>query len=135
VEAVEALRRVLTARADVRVVYLFGSFARGDARAGSDLDVGVVFSLVPPPGDLDGLATALEAAAGRRVDLVVLNDAPPLLAHEAIRDGRRLVCVDEDERVRFETRAIAKYLDTAHLRQIQRDYLREWVEARGARSA
>lgn len=97
--------------------------------------MGVVFAPVPPPRELDGLATALEAGVGRRVDLVVLNEAPPLLAHEAIRDGQRLVCVDEDERVRFETRAIAKYLDTAHLRRIQRDYLREWVEARGARSA
>jgi predicted nucleotidyltransferase len=135
VETVDALRRILEARADVRVVYLFGSFARGDARARSDLDVGVVFSPVPPPGELDRLTTALEAAAGRRVDLVVLNEAPPLIAHEVIRDGRRLVCADEDERVRFETRAIARYLDTAHLRRIQRDYLREWVEARNARPA
>jgi len=130
VDAIEAVRRALEVRADVRLAYLFGSTARGEARPSSDLDVGVVFSPVPAATELDRLATDLEAVAGRRVDLVVLTDAPPLLAHEAIRSGRLIVCRDEDERVSFHTRAIARYLDTAHLRRVQHAYLRERAEAR-----
>jgi hypothetical protein len=90
---------------------------------------------VPAPRELDRLATDLEVAAGRRVDLVVLNQAPPLLTHEAIREGRLIVCRDEDERVRFQTRATARYLDTHYLRQVQHRYLRERVDALRARSA
>ena len=134
-DAVEAVGRVLDERADVRLAYLFGSVARGQARADSDLDVGVVFSPIPSPAELDRLATDLEAAAGRRVDLVVLNAAPPLLAHEALRAGRLIVCRDEDERVRFHTRAVARYLDTAYLRRVQHHYLCERTEAHRARSA
>ena len=93
-----------------------------------------MFSTVPAPAELDRLATDLEAAAGRRVDLVVLNDAPPLLAHEAIRANRLIVCRDEDERVRFHTRATKRCLDTAHLRRVQHAYLRERAEAHRARS-
>lgn len=133
--AVEAVRRALEGRADVRLGYLFGSVTRGQARLSSDLDVGVVFSTVPAAPELDRLTTDLEAAAGRRVDLVVLNDAPPLLVHEVIRTGRVIVCRDEDERVGFETRATARYLDTAYLRRVQHGYLRERANARRARSA
>ena len=125
---------MLEGRADVRLAYLFGSEARGEGRASSDLDVGVVFSSVPAPAELDRLATNLETVAGRRVDLVVLNDAPPLLAHEAIRANRLIVCRDEDERVRFHTHATARYLDTARLRRVQHAFLRERAEARRARS-
>lgn len=129
-DAIEAVRRALEVRADVRLAYLFGSTARGEARPSSDLDVGVVFSPVPAAAELDRLATDLEAAAGRRVDVVALNDAPPLLAHEVIRSGRLIVCRDEDERVSFHTRAVSRYLDTAHLRRVQHAYLRERAEAR-----
>jgi hypothetical protein len=95
----------------------------------------VLFLLVPAPRELDRLATDLEAVAGRRVDLVVLNEAAPLLTHEAIRAGRLIVCRDEEERVRFQTRATARYLDTGYLRRVQHRYLRERVDARRARSA
>ena len=134
-DGVEAVRRVLEERTDVRLAYLFGSVARGEARPSSDLDVGVVFSPIPAPAQLDQLGTDLEAAAGRPVDLVVLNEAPPLLTHEAIRGGRVIVCRDDDERVGFETRATARYLDTAHLRRVQHRYLRERAEARRAHPA
>lgn len=45
-----------------------------------------------------------------------LDHAPPLMRHRAIRDGKRLIERDHDERVRLETRAIIEFLDTAPLR-------------------
>ena len=134
-DRIEAVRRVLEERAAVQAAYLFGSTARGEDRRSSDLDVGVVFLPIPAPALLDQLGTDLEAATGRRVDLVVLNEAPPLLTHEAIRAGRVIVCRDEEERVRFETRATARYLDTAYLRRVQHHYLRERAETRRTHSA
>lgn len=66
------------------------------------------------------------------VDLVDLSVAPPLLAHEVVSQGKLILSRDEDERVEFETRAVARYLDTAHLRKVQHEYLRKRMEARGA---
>ena len=106
-ERIDAIRRVLESRADVRLVYVFGSAARGEARASSDVDVAVLFETLPEARDLDRLATDLHTVAGRRVDLVVLNTAPPLLANEIVRTGRRLTCRSEADRVRFETRTTA----------------------------
>ena len=104
---------------DIRLAYLFGSCASGTARRGSDVDVAILFDHLPTPASLDRLTEDLGAAAERRVDLVVLNAAPPLLAREVIARGRLIMCRDEDERVRFVTRTTARYQDTAHLRRVQ----------------
>ncbi|MBI3630374.1 MAG: nucleotidyltransferase domain-containing protein [Candidatus Rokubacteria bacterium] len=117
----------------MRLASLFGSLMRGEARPKSDADIAVLFSGSPPTESLDRLVADLEAASGRGVDLVVQNDAPPLLAHEVVSTGTCLVCRDEDERVRFMARTVSRYLDTAHLRRVQHAYLRERTEARRAR--
>ena len=128
------LRSVLVERRDIRLAYLFGSVASGAERRGSDVDVAILFDQLPPPPMLDTLSENLEAAVQRRVDLVVLNSAPPLLAREVIARGQLLVSRDDDERVRFETRTTARFQDTAHLRRVQHAYLRERAEAQRAGS-
>ncbi len=128
----EAVREVLENFDEVRLAYLFGSVAAGTARPESDLDVAV--TLIPGAGRVvvDRLIEALERVSGRTVDLVDLSLAPPLLAHEVVKLGKLILNRDDAERVEFETRAVARYLDTAHLRRVQHQYLRERVEARGA---
>jgi predicted nucleotidyltransferase len=128
----DAVLQILAARPDVRLAYLFGSAARPEGSAPRDVDVAVLFATVPEGRDLDRLASRLQEAARQRVDLVVLNTAPPVLAHEVIR-GRLLVCRDDAERTAFEARTIARYLDTAHLRRVQHSYLRERARTYRAR--
>ncbi len=129
----DPIRRALEARSDVRLAYLFGSLARAEPRSKSDADIAVLFAGSPAPESLDRLGADLEAASGRGVDLVVLNDAPPLLALEVVSTGTCLVCRDEDERVGFVARTVSRYQDTAHLRRVQHAYLRERTEARRSR--
>lgn len=128
----QRLRLAVAARPEIRLVYLFGSTAAGTARPASDVDVAILFDELPAPATLDVLAERLEAAVGRRVDVVVLNSASPLLAREVVAGGRLVLCRDDDERVRFVTRTTARYQDTAHLRRVQHAYLRERSEAHRA---
>jgi len=131
-DTTERVRQALGERQDVRLAYLFGSIAAGTVRPSSDADIAILFDAIPAARDLDLLSERLEAAVGRTVDLVVLNTAPPLLAREVIGRGRLILCRDDGDRVRFETRATARYQDTAHLRRVQYGYLRERTGAHGA---
>ena len=117
---------------DVSLAYLFGSVARAEARRGSDVDLAVLFTARPGPARIVEMAVALERAAGRSVDLIVLNCAPPLLAHEVVATGRLLVCREDSARAAFEAQALIRYLDTGRLRRIQHQYLRERADARRA---
>lgn len=98
-----------TAFADAPVTvasaYLFGSEAERRAHSESDIDVGV---LLPPPAPGDAPATAREVFEQRvaltswligilhrnDVDVVILNDAPPLLGRRIVTTGRRVYCRD-----------------------------------------
>ena len=88
---VQEIAHVFAARSeDAAAVYLFGSVARGEGRADSDVDVAVLYGKPVDPG-LAGLKLALagdlEERLGRRVDLVVLDNQPPDLVHRVLRDG------------------------------------------------
>ncbi len=100
--------------ASLVAVYLFGSEARGEASAGSDVDLGVLFA-EPPAPTLDNVGFQLEAelerALGREVQVVVLNDASPDLVHRVLRDGRLLLDRDTSRRIAFEVRARNEYFD------------------------
>jgi len=74
----------------VRLAVLYGSLARGEGRSDSDVDLLVRFR------DDTIRARALvverlERAVGRRVQLVGIESAPPLLLADVLRDGRALV--------------------------------------------
>lgn len=80
---IEALREALRGRQDVRLALLFGSRARGRARAGSDADVAVLGKSL----DLLRLAADLSDAAGVEVDVVSLGDPGYPLLNVILRDG------------------------------------------------
>ena len=131
-EQLERIRSVLEGFEGVRLAYVFGSVPHGTPKPSSDLDIAVLLAPKETTDVLDRIVAALETTSGRAVDLVDLAQAPPLLGHEIVTSGTILFARDEEERVRFVTRAVARYLDTAHLRKVQHLYLRERVEARGA---
>jgi predicted nucleotidyltransferase len=112
---IEALRALFRGRGDgVVAAYLFGSRARGTARKGSDVDLGVLF-VEAPPASLHGppsrIADALERELGAEVQVVALNSAPPDLVHRVLRDGVLVHEADRSARVRFEVARRREYLD------------------------
>jgi uncharacterized protein len=137
----DAKRRLAKAldRDGVVAAMLIGSQARGEAGPLSDVDLAVWSQLELDRGQRWDLQLALLGAAQdtlrtNEVDIVMLNDAPPLLQHRSIRDAVMLVERDRAQRIRFETRAILDYLDTAPLRLARKENLkREFREDRFGR--
>lgn len=98
----DAVARAMTAEPSGLVsAYLFGSHAEGRAHRESDVDLGVLLSRRAYPTDRHRFEARVRLSASLarelrvdRVDVVVLNDAPPLLARRIVTEGRRLVCAD-----------------------------------------
>jgi predicted nucleotidyltransferase len=92
-----ALRSALRTEQNVRFALLFGSAARGEDSAASDIDL-VVEMRDPSLARIADLGAKLEALLDRRVDILTLDDArgnSRMLA-QALAEGR--VLVDREDR-------------------------------------
>ena len=63
------------------------------------------------------------------VDVVVLNEASPLLAYEVLRNGMLFYCSNDDTRVDFQVRTLCAYEDTAPLRNLLTEAMVERLKA------
>jgi predicted nucleotidyltransferase len=115
------LRQALRTERNVRLAVLYGSVARGDEDAGSDLDLLVALSDDEPTA-MTKLAMRLAGVAGRDVDVGRLDrieDSAPLLLTRALDEGR--VMVDRDgiwEELHHRHRAIAARARRSYRRQM-----------------
>ena len=82
-------------------IYVFGSVVAGRVHRESDVDLGVllkhhVHSTTRARFDVRlRLFAALASALGTDdIDLVVLNDAPPMFARRVVTEGARVYCAD-----------------------------------------
>jgi predicted nucleotidyltransferase len=88
--------------AGVVAAYVFGSMAEGREHRQSDVDVGVLFDRQVCPDERSRFDAQIElrrhlspASVGRDVDIVVLNDASPILGRRIV-SGERVFCADSE---------------------------------------
>src|SRR5258708_39035713 len=74
----------------VRLLDLFGSVARGDARPESDVDLLVEFDEVLGFVGYVRLRNRLEEMLGRHVDLVMVSGLHPRLRERVLREARHV---------------------------------------------
>jgi predicted nucleotidyltransferase len=96
--------------------YLFGSQAKRTAGPLSDVDIAIYFDEAVAREEyfelrLEVLGELIDSLRTDDVDLIVLNDAPPLLAHRVLKEGQLLFSADERRRVELEVRTVLGYLD------------------------
>lgn len=126
----QAKLKNLAHRYGIELAILFGSRARGDARQGSDLDVGVLFARAPSPRQLDALEARLLDLLKDDLHLVSLNFVNPELRRAAEREGTILY-----ERVPgifagFAVENLHRLHQYNYLRQYDRDYLQQFLRGK-----
>lgn len=114
-ELTEHIIKTVTAFKEIKLVYLFGSIARGEAGPLSDVDVAVYFAGLDKKQmvyiKLKLLAELSKRLKTDKVDVVVLNTLEePELKYQIIHQGR-LIYDEEPYRVLIEPRILIEYFD------------------------
>lgn len=114
----------------VRLVFLFGSAADPSRDLVRDVDLAILTD--QRLGLYEGLDLRAEAAraAGGDVDLVFLNEAPIVLAHEVAETGICLHADPPETEAEFVTRARMRYFDFKPYLEEQWKLLGERLEER-----
>lgn len=94
---------------NVAFAFLFGSWAAGRQRPGSDLDLAVYYTDPPKGLEILEVRNELSNRTGIEVDLVILNSASAFLRHQVLKTGKRLVLNDPLIYRRFRERTIYDY--------------------------
>lgn len=118
------IARVLSAFAEVRAAYLFGSAATGRSRADSDLDLGIVTGHPLGKRKLD-LLTAFAREGLDRVDLVALSPADVVLRYEAVHPNCLIYARHDFDHGAFFSKAVREYFDLMPHLQRQRQALKQ----------
>ena len=99
----------------VRVAYLFGSHARGEASQLSDVDVALLAPDLAPQDRLDlrirVIGRLSSAARIPDLDVIVLDESPLTLTGRVVRDGIVIYSVNEPLRAAYESRTFREFID------------------------
>ena len=118
------LRRVADRYPQVRLMYLFGSYAEGRAMPASDIDIALLTSR---RGVIPHVTADIARELGvpeERISIVDLENAPPTLIAAILRRGVRIV--DRDNRERDLLKKIKP--ETQELNELIHTHLAKWIE-------
>jgi len=86
-ELLSGNRAELYKRFRIRKMSIFGSYARGEQKKGSDIDILVEFERVPGLFGLLGAEERLSTILGSKVDLVTRKSLHPIIAKQALKEA------------------------------------------------
>jgi predicted nucleotidyltransferase len=137
-ESIEgALHHFFSGQQEILLAYLFGSYLEREKRPYHDIDVAVF--LLPPRIEVLNKTTPYGYRAQlvsqlchllkyNQVDVVLLNDASPVLLRQVIAKGKLIFRRSDIDRIDFEVKSLKRYADTARIRAIKRLYMKQRIE-------
>ncbi len=102
-------------RKEIVAIYIFGSRATGKHRNGSDIDIAIMIHGTVGGMERVRLETSLSNLLKRDTDVIIFNQATPLLQHQILKYGCVVFEKDPRERIKQEVMARREYLDTLDL--------------------
>jgi len=121
-EIQKILKEYFKTHPEVEVAYVFGSLSQGKINPLSDIDIALLIDrnkikeeTYPYGYKAEILADLVQLLKTNNVDLVLLNEANPLLRHRILYFGKVIYSRDERKRIKFQIDTINKYNDYKYL--------------------
>lgn len=92
-----------------KFIYIFGSFAKGEGRSDSDIDLAIYTDNIIDPYKLFITAGHLSFEIKREVQIVHLKDISTVFAAQIVGTKEVLYCEDEYLRANYDIRAFKEY--------------------------
>jgi hypothetical protein len=114
---VRSLKIFFNEREEILLAFLFGSFASNRIHSSSDIDIGILFKTVPDIDAINHVTEELSSILQREVDLVVLNQASPVVKMQILKKGILLYACDKKYFHHFFTETVNQYDDLKRIRK------------------
>ncbi len=108
----------LKKKLEPKFIYLFGSFARGEGREDSDIDLAVYTDKKVSAYDFFMIANKLSFDLKRDVQIVDLKDVKTVFASQIVGNREKLYCEDESLMVNYNIRVFKDYAKLNEERKI-----------------
>lgn len=134
-DIIKKCKSILMDYEDIIFAYIFGSYVQGKMRADSDIDIAIYLGKKMDIETYLEIKMHLSDACKREVDLIVLNDAIPLLKYQIYKNNISLFIRDKTIETRYKVKTLfeysdmKRYLDLSYNKTIDR--LKEEVESNG----
>jgi len=115
------IKEFLEGREEVLLGYMFGSFVEGRLTNESDVDIALLFEKEPDFPTLVSIMNGITDITGRKVDIVVLNYASPIIRMQVLKRGRLLKKTNDKIYNDFFLRAVKEYDDLKIVRKAQEE--------------
>jgi hypothetical protein len=110
----------------IKLLYVFGSYAKGSNNKNSDIDIAVlVDDNYKPMYKLNMIGDLTSIFKRDDIDLVILNGASPVLRHQVIKYGKIIYEESLEEKVIFEAKVLSVYMDMEPFRRTQMEFINE----------
>jgi predicted nucleotidyltransferase len=106
-------------------IYLFGSAARNELRADSDIDIAFLSNETYSPLEIYHKSQELADKLQRPVDLINLKNSSTVFAFQVISKGRKILLTDKHQSETFEYLAYSSY---ARLNEERQEILKQYGE-------
>lgn len=132
---IKRCKDILIKYENIIFAYIFGSYVQGKMRPDSDIDIAIYSEKKIDSETYLEIKMDLTDACKTEIDLIILNDANPLLKHEIYKNNILLFTKDNDLetsykiKTLFEYNDVKRYLDLTYDRTIER--LKREVESNG----
>ncbi len=113
----EALQECFHDKEEILLAFVFGSAVSGRLTMASDVDVAVLFSDMPDFQYILKLTTEVSEAIGRPADIVVLNDASPVIRMQVLKNGKLVKNKNGVKYNDFHVRTAKEYDDLKRIRK------------------
>jgi uncharacterized protein len=115
----DALKAYFKNHDGVQALFIFGSRAKKREHKQSDLDIAILFDVdaVPSLNETLELKSNLEQDLKKDVDVVILNQANPILKHQVFKYGKCLLKRNSNYLTCFQVQSLMEYDD---LKQVRR---------------